>query len=553
MDMTTTTTASATRLFVGAAWPYASGPRHVGHLAGAYLPADVIARAARLAGREVLFVSGSDQFGTPITVAAERAGVPPRQLADAHHAAIAATFRRAGIAFDHYTKTGTATHERVVHDVFRRLDRRGLVAEEEREGAWCPRHRRSLPDRYVEGTCPHCGDDDARGDQCDACGTTLEPAELVAPRCRECGTGAELRRLPQLVLRLDRLADEVTDWLARTSPGWSRTWAADEAVGALREGLRARAITRDLPWGVPVPRPGWEDRRLYVWFDAVIGYLSATVEWAERHGAEPTAAWQRWWLADDVEHRYVVGQDNLWFHAAWWPAILAGASTDAERFHLPDEVVASRHLTERGAQLSTSRGHGTTLDDALDRWGVDAVRHAVAALAPETADSELTDDAVDDATRTGLLGAIANPCHRVTTLWWRRFGDAPAGDASPRERAAAQRAVDEAAALLQQGSLRKGLAAVHAIGRTINRRLAETEPWKAADDATARRHLEALLPWVDAVALAAWPIVPDTSEAIRSATGRSPRPTSWVLPPRTVRITAAPAPPLARTPVAGRT
>jgi methionyl-tRNA synthetase len=536
---------TATPLFLGAAWPYASGPRHVGHLAGAYLPADVIARAARLAGREVLLVSGSDQFGTPITVAAERAGVPPRQLADEHHERIAATFRRAGISFDHYTRTGTATHERVVHDLFGRLDRRGLVVEEEREGAWCPAHGRSLPDRYVEGTCPRCGADGARGDQCDACGATLEPSELVDPRCRECGTCATFRRVPQLVLRLDRLAGAVSSWLERSSRGWRRAWAAEEARGDLREGLRARAITRDLRWGVPVPRAGWEERRLYVWFDAVIGYLSATVEWAEQRG-DPEG-WRSWWLGDDIEHRYVVGQDNVWFHALWWPAILLGASDEGERFHLPDEVVASRHLTQGGTQLSTSRGHGTTLDDAFDRWGVDPVRHAVAALAPERADSELTEAAVDEATRTGLLGAIANPAHRVTTLWWRRFGERGARpDVAAEERAAAQRAVDEVAALAQAGELRRGLAAVHAIGRTINRRLATTEPWNDPDDTSARQALGALLPWVDALGLAAWPFVPTTAAAIRTNLGRTDAPRSWTLPAAPARLTTAPTAPLAR-------
>jgi methionyl-tRNA synthetase len=530
-------------LLLGVAWPYASGPRHVGHLAGAYLPADVLARAQRLRGREVLLVSGSDQFGTPITVAAERAGVAPQELADANHERIAATFRRAGISFDHYTRTGTVTHRRVVHDVFGRLHRNGLVTEEEQDGAYCPQHRRSLPDRYVEGICPHCDATDARGDQCDGCGATFDgPAELVAPRCRECGTAAELRRFPQLVLRLDRLEAQVRTWLEGSAPAWSRPWAAEEAAGDLRGGLRPRAITRDLPWGVPVPLDGWQDRRLYVWFDAVIGYLSATVEWAEANG-DPDG-WRRWWIGEEVEHRYVVGKDNVWFHALWWPAILLGASNEGERFHLPDDVVASHHLTERGAQLSTSRGHGTTLDDALDRWGVDEVRHAVATLAPETADSELTDEAVVDATRTGLLGAIANPCHRVTTLWWRRFGASTPDEAAAAEQAAAQSAVDAVADHFRRGELRKGVAAVHAVGRTINQRLAATEPW-SQPDADARRTLSDLLPWVDALALAAWPVVPATSEAIRTTSGRDAAPTSWVLPPTTVRITAAPQPPLA--------
>lgn len=533
------------RLLLGAAWPYASGPRHVGHLAGAYLPADVVARASRLHGDEVLLVSGSDQYGTPITVAAERAGVPPQELAAANHDLIRKTFERAGITFDHYACTSTPTHHRTVHDLFGRLRRRGFIHEESREAAWCPTHRRSLPDRYVEGTCPRCGDGHARGDQCDGCGATLEPVELLGPRCRTCGTTAELRSVPQLVLALDRLHQQVARWLSATSGTWSRPWVAEEASGHLATGLRTRGITRNLRWGVPIPLERWDDHRFYVWFDAVVGYLSATIEWAEQRG-EPDG-WRRWWLDGEDErttlrHRYFVGKDNVWFHALWWPAILLGASDAQTPFHLPDDLVASHHLTEAGAQLSTSRGHGTTLDGAFDRWGVDQVRHAVATVAPESADSELRADAVGDATRTGLLGAIANPAHRVTTLWWRRFGDAAAAPAVD-ERRDAQAALDSIGRLLRAGQLRRGVGEVHAIGRGINQRLAAAEPWRA-DDAEARDVLGRLLPWVDALALAAWPIVPGTAGRIRTTLGLDREPVRWLLSDQPLRLTTEPARPL---------
>ncbi|HVF31448.1 MAG TPA: methionine--tRNA ligase [Acidimicrobiales bacterium] len=534
---------TSSHLFLGVAWPYASGPRHVGHLAGAYLPADVVARASRLAGDHVLLVSGSDQYGTPITVAAEREGVPPQELADRNHEAIAATFVRAGITFDHYTKTSSPTHHRTVTALFERLHAGGFVVEGTQEVAWCPAHGRSLPDRYVEGRCPRCGAEGARGDQCDGCGATLEPADLVDPRCRSCGAPAELRPLRQLVLALDRLQPAVAAWLDRSRHGWSRPWVVEDALGDLRTGLRGRAITRDLAWGVGVPLPGWGDRRFYVWFDAVIGYLSATVEWAERAGRPD--AWQRWWCGEGTTHRYYVGKDNVWFHALWWPAILLGASSadGSKRLHLPDDVVASHHLTEAGAQLSTSRGHGTTLDDAFDRWGVDPVRHAVASLAPESADVELTVDAVEGATRSGLLGGIANPAHRVASLWWRRFGTEAVPEPSAAETEAATAALGEVATHLRAARLRKGLAAVHAIGRTVNRRLAAEEPWKRPDD-DARAGLAALLPWVDALAIAAWPIVPETAGNIRAALGRTPAPSSWALPDGPARLAGEPAPPL---------
>jgi methionyl-tRNA synthetase len=537
-------------VLIGAAWPYASGPRHLGHLAGAYLPADVIARAGRLLGHDVLFVSGSDEHGTPITVAAERAGRTPAAHAAEQHERIAAELASVGVSFDHYGRTTSPVHRRTVQDVFARLYAAGAIDEAEQLAAWCPGEGRSLPDRYVEGTCPSCGAADARGDQCDECGRSLDPDELVAPRCRVCGGGAQLRPQRQLLLRLDRLQHAVGAWLEASSARWTRPWAADEARGALRDGLRARAITRDLRWGVDVPLDGWGDRVLYVWFDAVIGYLSASVE------ARPDD-WQAWWCdgsddggdggRGDPRHRYVVGKDNVWFHALWWPAILHGAGGG---LHLPDDVVASHFLTEAGAQLSASRGHGTTIAEAVERVGVDALRHALVALSPETADVELTWEQVDDATRTGLLGSIANPAHRVATLLARRFdgrvhGDTWRSTAADEARADATAATRDALhAFHDDAAVRRGLALVHDAGRTVNRRLAATEPWAAPDD-VAHRELTLLVPWLDAIAVAAWPVVPDVADRIRAALGRAPITASSTaaLPVEEPRVPPTPAPP----------
>jgi methionyl-tRNA synthetase len=513
-------------LFVGAAWPYASGPRHVGHLAGAFLPADVVARAGRLLGHDVLFVSGSDEHGTPITVAAERAGRAPAAFASEQHERTAIELASVGISFDHYGRTSSPVHRQVVHDVFARLRARGFVTEGAQASGWCASEERSLPDRYVEGTCPWCGDRDARGDQCDECGRSLDPEELLEPRCRVCGGAATLRPQRQLFLRLDLLAPLVADWLAASSAGWSRRWVAEEAAGALRGGLRARAITRDLRWGVDVPLAGWHDRVLYVWFDAVIGYLSASVE------ARPSD-WDAWWCGEgEVRHVYAVGKDNVWFHTLWWPAVLAGARAVAAGglsgagggLRLPDDVVGSHFLTESGAQLSVSRGHGTTIADAVARVGVDALRHALVALSPETDDVELTWDLVADATRTGLLGAIANPAHRVATLLAKRFGgrvDEPTwrGVDVAAERDAARAALAAALrAFHDRAQLRRGLSLVHDIGRTVNQRLAATEPWSAPDD-VAWRELTRLVPWLRALSIGASPVVPGVGARIDATFG----------------------------------
>lgn len=528
------------KVFVGVAWPYASGPRHLGHVAGAYLPADIVARYHRLAGDEVLMVSGSDQHGTPITVAAEAAGEAPSVFADRQHAAIAASFERIGISFDHYTRTATPTHHQVVQEVFGQLHRRGLIYEATAESAWCPAEGRSLPDRYVEGICPVCAAPGARGDQCDVCGRTLDPEDLGSPRCRRCGAAAIFRPLRQLFLALDRLQAEVVAYVEGASGGW-RAFVAEETRGILRQGLRARAITRDLAWGVPVPLAGWEDRRLYVWFDAVIGYLSASREWAE--GAGRPQGWREWWADPDSLHRYFIGKDNLFFHTIFWPALLLGAG---QGWKPPDEVVANHYLTLAGEQMSASRGHGFALDEAVERLGVDPLRHALCARNPEGADAEFSFEGADETTRTGLLGGIANPAHRVATLLWRRFGgrlDPEAWAAASQHRPRAEALLDEAGSALRSVELRRGLEVVHGIGRHVNRLLADTEPWKLPDR-QAQQVLATTVPYLDALAVAAWPIVPATAEAIRATFGRPARPSVWALDPSPPVVGQAPEPPL---------
>jgi len=526
------------RVLIAVAWPYASGPRHLGHVAGCYLPADIVARYHRLAGDEVLMVSGSDQHGTPITVAAERAGVSPERFADEQHRKIAASFDRLGISFNLYTRTHTELHIETVQRLFLALQRNGYIKEGHQPAAWCPREGRSLPDRYVEGRCPVCGALDARGDQCDTCGSTLDVGALSEPRCRGCGAAAEFRDLRQLFLRLDALQPMIERYLAERA-GWRR-FVLHEALGWLRTGLRPRAITRDLTWGVPVPLPGWEDRRLYVWFDAVIGYLSASIEWAVRSG-EPDA-WRAWWEDPDAVHRYFLGKDNAPFHAVWWPAILAGSG---ESLHLPDDLLVNHYLTS-GAKMSASRGVGFGLDEGIDRIGVDPLRHALCAVNPETADVEFTWEQADALTRTGLLGAIANPAYRVASLLWKRFG----GQAHPAawraagdERNEAAGALEEIGSAIRSGELRRALAAAHAVGAQVNRTLASTEPWRLPDD-EAHRAFTRLLPMLYALGVAAWPIVPGTAERVRTLLGRDAEPHRWALEDSPPKVEQRPEPPL---------
>jgi methionyl-tRNA synthetase len=526
------------RVLIAVAWPYASGPRHLGHVAGCYLPADIVARYHRLVGDEVLMVSGSDQHGTPITVAAEQAGASPQRFADEQHGKIAASFERLGISFDLYTKTHTDVHTETVQRLFLDLHRNGYLEDGFQSAAWCPREERSLPDRYVEGRCPVCGAPYARGDQCDTCGSTLEVTELGEPRCRTCGAGAEFRELRQLFLRLDALQPMIEQYLDE-HPDW-RPFVLHEARGWLRTGLRPRAITRNLTWGVPVPIPGWDDRRLYVWFDAVIGYLSASIEWAVRSGVPD--AWRAWWEDPKALHRYFLGKDNAPFHAVWWPAILTGSG---ETLHLPDDLLVNHHLTS-GTKMSASRGVGFSLDEGIERIGVDRLRHALCALNPETADVEFTWDQADTLTRTGLLGGIANPAYRVASLLWSRFGGRAHPGAWPEavaQRTEAARALEEIGSAIRNAELRRALGGVHAIGTRVNRSLALTEPWRQPDD-EAHRALTRLLPMLDVLGVAAWPIVPQTAGRIRAILGRDAVPARWALEDSPPNIEQRPEPPL---------
>ena len=299
------------RILVGVAWPYANGPLHLGQIAGAYLPPDIFARYHRLKGNDVLMVSGSDQHGTPITVRAEQEGKTPEEIAGRYHEEFLESWQKLGISFDLFTSTDTPNHHRIAQDVFLRLMEKGHIYRDTMTLLYCPTCSRFLPDRYVEGTCPHCGFEGTRGDQCDGCGKPLNPADLVSPRCRRCSSEPELRDSEHFFLRLSAFSQQLLDWVKQQTH-WKQN-VLNFTLGFLNEGLKDRAITRDMEWGIPVPVDGFEGKRIYVWFEAVIGYLSASVEWAQRSGDEE--GWRRFWEGDAKSY-YFVGKDNIVFHTA---------------------------------------------------------------------------------------------------------------------------------------------------------------------------------------------------------------------------------------------
>ena len=334
------------RIFIGVAWPYADGPLHLGHIAGAYLPPDIFARYHRIKGNEVLMVSGSDCHGTPITIRAEREGKKPEDIAAQYHHEFLDSWQKLGISFDLFTSTGTANHARVSQDIFLTLLNKGYIYKATVSQPFCPECQRFLTDRYIDGTCPYCQSSGARGDQCDDCGKPLNPAELIEPRCSFCGTTPQFRDSEHFFFRLSAFQDRLLAWV-RQQNHWRQN-VLNFTLRYLEGGLKDRAITRDIDWGIPLPLEGFAGKRLYVWFEAVIGYLSATKEWA---AAGDERRWQDFWQDNNTKSYYFIGKDNIVFHTIIWPAMLMGYGD----LNLPYDIPANEFLTIEGKKLSTSR------------------------------------------------------------------------------------------------------------------------------------------------------------------------------------------------------
>ena len=409
------------KVLVCTAWPYASGPIHLGHLAGHLIPPDIYARFRRMRGDQVVLVSGSDEHGTPITIAAEEQGVTPQELVDRVHPQIVSAIERMEIQFDLYSRTTDPNHTASVHEMFAALQANGHIREHDMDATYCPKCQRFLPDRYVEGACPQCGDPGARGDQCDRCGHMHEPLELGSPHCSVCGSTPERRRTRHLFFALDHFEDELRAWM-ESREGW-RVNVVQSTRNWLDQGLRERPMTRDISWGVRVPLPGYEDKRFYVWFEAVMGYLSATKEWARRQGTPD--AWKGFWLDPATTSVYFLGKDNIPFHTIVWPALLLGASRPDERYDLPTNVPANEFLTLLGAQFSKSRKHAIYVHEYLRSLEPAPLRYYLTVNMPELKDTDFTIEEFVARNNDELLGTMGNFVNRVLTFAHRNFGCVP--------------------------------------------------------------------------------------------------------------------------------
>jgi methionyl-tRNA synthetase len=414
------------------AWPYANGPRHIGHVSGFGVPSDVFSRYMRMAGHDVLMVSGTDEHGTPILVQAEQEGVGARELADRYNRVIVDDLRDLGLAYDLFTRTTTRNHYAVAQEMFLTLYRNGYMVERTTLGAISPSTGRTLPDRFIEGTCPICGYDGARGDQCDNCGNQLDPTDLGNPRSRINGETPTFVETEHFFLDLPALADALGAWL-QTRTDW-RPNVLKFSLNLLDD-LRPRAMTRDIDWGVPVPLPGWRDnpnKRLYVWFDAVIGYLSASVEWARRSGDDD--AWRAWWCDPAASSYYFMGKDNITFHSQIWPAELLGYDGRGSRggqpgrfgtLELPTEVVSSEFLTMEGRKFSSSRGVVIYVQDFLARYDPDALRFWLAAAGPENQDTDFTWAEFVRRNNDELVAGWGNLVNRTASMIAKNVGSIP--------------------------------------------------------------------------------------------------------------------------------
>lgn len=519
------------KILINVAWPYANGPRHIGHVAGFGVPSDIFARYHRLAGNEVLMVSGTDEHGTPITVQAEKEGISPQELVDRYNTVIGDDLYNLGLSYDLFTRTTTRNHYRVTQDLFRTLYTKGYIIRKKTPGAFS-KSGRTLPDRYIEGTCPHCGYGEARGDQCDNCGKQLDPEDLIDPRSKIDGEPPVFKESEHFFLDLTAFVDPLRRWI-ETQHHW-RTNVRNFSLNLL-ENLQPRPITRDLEWGIPIPLPEYENmpqKKIYVWFDAVIGYLSATVEWAQHVGAPE--AWRHWWQNPDAQHYYFMGKDNIVFHTVIWPSMLIGYGNgipgsmgggEGEPLNIPHDVVSSEFLTMEGRKFSSSRGVVIYVKDVLARYDADSLRYFLTIAGPENQDTDFTWAEFLRRNNDELVATWGNLVNRVLSIAHKHFGEVPEPGELTGEDRALETAVEEGFAtvgeLLEAASFKAGLQAVMRLAEQANRYISDQAPWQLVktDKARAATVLYVALRAIDNLKLLMAPVLPFSSQRLHEMLG----------------------------------
>ncbi len=520
-------------ILVAAAWPYASAHIHVGNVTGSYLPADIYARFHRLLGNKVLMVSGSDSHGTPITVRADEQGLSPEDVYKTFHTEFLELFQKLGLSYDIFTTTHTENHFKVAQTMFTALKENGYLYRETQEQWYSVAQSRFLPDRYVEGTCYLCGYEGARGDQCDGCGSLLEANQLIDARSKVDGSKPELRETEHFYLDLAALQPVIVKFLKEREDYWRPSVLRQSLGQILAKDLHGRAITRDLKWGIPVPVEGWEGKRLYVWFEAVIGYLASSIEWAKITGDEE--AWKTWWCDPDSRAYYFIGKDNIPFHAVIWPAELHGVGDmfgkifveeEGLRLTLPYDVPANEFMNMEGKKISGSRNWMVDVLDFLSRYDPDPLRYYLTANMPETQDSEWDWDNFVALNNNVLVATWGNLVNRVLSFAHKNWdGHIPTpGDLRPGDKDILNKVetgFDEVSELYDKVKLRAALRETMNLARDVNKYLDEMAPWFEIkkDKTTAATTVYTAIKAIDSIKVLLAPVLPFTCEQLHRTLG----------------------------------
>ncbi|HCN50902.1 MAG TPA: methionine--tRNA ligase [Chryseobacterium sp.] len=499
------------RKMITAALPYANGPVHIGHLAGVYIPADVYARFQRRLGKDVAFICGSDEHGIPITIRAKKEGVTPQDIVDKYHGIIKKSFSDLGISFDEYSRTTSKNHYETSQDFFKVLYEKGKFTEEVSEQYFDEQAGEFLADRYIVGTCPNCGNENAYGDQCEKCGSTLSPSELINPKSMLSGNVPILKDTKNWYLPLNEYEDFLNEWIIE---GHKDDWKPNvygQVKSWLNDGLKPRAMTRDLNWGVPVPLPNAEGKVLYVWFDAPIGYISFTKEWAEKNGKD----WKEYWQSEDSDLVHFIGKDNIVFHCIIFPAMMKAHGD----YIMPKNVPAFEFLNLENDKISTSRNWAVWAHEYVEDFPgqQDVLRYALLSSAPETKDNNFTWKDFQTKNNSELVGIFGNFINRVAVLIHKYYdGVVPQGDVNSPELQEINKAAKEISGFLENYEFRNALSALMNLARFGNQYLQTEEPWKTIKDSPEKAAQSLFVGAQIAVALAQLcePFMPFSSEKL---------------------------------------
>jgi methionyl-tRNA synthetase len=503
-----------TKILVTSAWPYINYVPHLGNIVSSILSADVVTRYYCLRGHDVVYVTGSDEHGTPIEIEAVRLNIAPKELTDINHAQVSDLFKKWGIAFSNYTRTENPVHKDFVHNFLMKIYENGYIFTQETEQLYCPKCYRFLPDRFVEGTCPNCGDIGARGDQCDACGTLLEPTNLVLPRCAICASNPTIETRTHWYFDLPKLSDKLHDYIENNEnlPDNARNFT----LNILKDGLKPRPVTRDNKWGISSPFPGSEDKTIYVWVEAVLGYISATIQYFKQQGTEEQ--WKDYWFNKNAKTLYFIGKDNIPFHTIILPALLL--ATD-EGYNLPWTVQSTEFLMFDGQAFSKSRRIGVWIDEALELFPADYWRYSLLSIRPEVKDTNFSWTTLIEKVNSDLNDTLGNFIHRTLTFINKQFDSTVPTPNNLNEKdtaalAEAKHIVDQTAERMEVFKIQEALRIAISLSHLGNRYLNEKEPWKTikTDKKKAANTLYVAVQMVKQLAVIMAPFIPFTSDRL---------------------------------------